>query len=134
MSYAVWQLFGMMQANSASVDVPDYSASRLVSTLSIERLPTEPVGITTVTFSGVNAGSEIRVYLPGGTEATGIETCSDNQVLSWPVYAPESPNNTVTVRIVSMTYKIKELSFTSTVGTVSLPVQQEPDPWYSNPA
>ena len=98
-----------------------------------QSLPTDPVGTTTVTFSGVNANSEIRVYLPDGTEAAGIELCADNQTLVWQVYAAGSPNNTVTVRIVNQQYKIKEFNFTSTVGAVNLPVQQERDKWYSNP-
>lgn len=99
-----------------------------------QSLPDDPVGTTTVTFSGVNAGSEIRVYLPDRTEVAGIETCAANQVLSWSVYAPGSPNNTVTVRIVSMAYKIIEFDFDITVGAVTLPLEQRPDPWYSNPA
>lgn len=110
-----------------------FAVGNLVSLVRQTR-PDDPIGTTTVTFSGVNAGSEIRVYLPDGSVADGIETCSDNQALAWSVYAPGSTNNTVTVRIVNMAYKIKEFSFTSTVGTVSLPIQQEPDPWYSNPA
>lgn len=119
--------------NTVQVYGPGITATRFIG--GVQPMPADmAIGTTTVTFSGVNAGSEIRVYMPDGTEAAGIETCAANQVLSWSVYAPGSPNNTVTVRIVNMAYKIKEFSFTSTVGTVSLPIQQEPDPWYSNPA
>lgn len=96
-------------------------------------LATDPAGITTVTFSGVNAGSEIRVYLPDTTEAAGIETCSTDQVLVWPVYSAGSPNNTVRIVIIHPDYKIKEFNYTSSVGTQSLPIQQERDKWYSNP-
>lgn len=97
------------------------------------RLPTDPIGTTTVTFSGVNASSEIRVYLPDGTAVAGIEDCAADQVLSWSVYSSGSPNNTVTIRIVSTAYKLKEFTYVSAVGATSLPVQQEPDKWYSNP-
>ena len=100
---------------------------------SVAALPTDPIGATTVTFSGVNAGSEIRVYLPDGTETAGVETCDANHVLTWQVYAPGSANNAVTVRIVANAWKIKEFNYTSAVGNVSLPVQQEADKWYSNP-
>lgn len=112
---------GITGATSAGVSV------------SVSRLPTDPIGATTVTFSGVNAGSEIRVYLPDGTEAAGVETCDANHVLTWQVYAPGSANNAVTVRIVANAWKIKEFNYTSAVGNVSLPVQQEADKWYSNP-
>lgn len=100
----------------------------------IERqtLPEDPIGTTTVTFAGVNANSEIRVYLPDGTALAGIEDCAANQVLTWSVYAPGA-NSVVTIRIVNTAYKIKEFDYTPVVGTQSLPIQQEPDKWYSNP-
>lgn len=101
--------------------------------ISRQSLPTDPIGSTTVTFSGVRAGTEIRVYLPDGTELTGTESCDVNHVLTWQVYAAGSANNTVTIRIVNTAYKIKEFDYTSTVGAVSLPVQQELDKWYSDP-
>ncbi len=96
------------------------------------RLPTDPIGNTTVTFSGIQADTEIRVYLPDGTELTGIESCAANQALTWPVYAPGA-NSVVTIRLVNVAYKIKEFDYTPVVGTQSLPVQQEADKWYRNP-
>lgn len=100
---------------------------------SVQKLATDAIGNTQVTFSGINAGTEIRVYLPDGTEVAGIELCAADQVLTWQVYAAGSPNNTVIVRLVHPAYKIKEFSFASSLGAVSLPVQQERDKWYSNP-
>lgn len=102
--------------------------------LGVARLPTDPVGTTTVTFDGVNAGSEIRIYLPDGTEVAGVETCEANHILTWSVYAPGSPNNTVRIVIVHLDYKIKEFIYVSRIGAQSIPVQQEPDKWRSNPA
>ena len=96
------------------------------------RYATDPIGTTTVTFSGVNAGSEIRVYLPDGTALAGVESCDANHVLTWDVY-PAGANSTVTIRIVNTAYRIKEFTYTPTVGAASLPVQQEVDKWYSNP-
>ena len=98
-----------------------------------QRLPTDPIGMTTVVFSGVNAGTEIRVYLPDTTETAGVEGCVANQVLTWPVYASGSPNNEVRVVIVHPQYKIKEFAYSASPGNQSLPVQQELDKWYSNP-
>ena len=95
--------------------------------------PTDPIGTTTVLFDGVNAGSEIRVQLPDGSEAAGVETSTDNPSLSWSVYAAGSANNTVRIVIIHPDYKIKEFSYTSTLGNQSIPGQQEPDKWYSNP-
>lgn len=104
-----------------------------LSPITRQTLATDPVGTTTVTFSGVNSGSEIRVYLPDGTEAAGVESCDADHALSWSVYVPGSARNTVTVRIVNTEYKIKEFSYTAAEGAQTLPVQQELDKWYVNP-
>lgn len=100
---------------------------------SVNRFPTDPVGTTTVTFDGVVAGSEIRVYLPDTTEVSGIESCAAAQALTWSVYAPGSANNTVRIVIIHPDYKIKEFNYVSSVGNQSIPVQPELDKWYSNP-
>ena len=100
---------------------------------SVQTLPTDPVGSAIVTFQGVLANSEIRVYYPDGTEAAGIENCSANQALNWNVYPAGSDNNTVTIRIVALASKIKVFNYTASAGPQSIPVQQEPDKWFSNP-
>ena len=99
-----------------------------------QKLPTDPVGDTTVTFQGVVAGSEIRVYYTDGSDAAGAESCVENQSLLWTVYPPGSQYNTVTIRIVHPDYKIKEFTYTSVLGNQSIPVQMERDKWYSNQA
>lgn len=96
-------------------------------------LPDDPIGTATVTFNGVAAGGEIRVYDPDLNELAGIETCAANQGLTWPVYAPGSPNNEVRIVIIHPDYKIKEFSYASSVGNQSISVQPERDKWYSNP-
>jgi hypothetical protein len=100
---------------------------------STQKLSTDSIGNTTVTFQGINANSEIRVYLPDGTEAAGVELCNANHVLTWGVYSPGSANNTVRVVVVHPDYKIKEFDYTAAAGNASLPIQQELDRWYSNP-
>jgi len=95
------------------------------------RLDTDPVGVCQRTFDGVNAGSEIRVFSPAGTELAGIESCASNQVLTWDVF---SSNNTVRIVIVNELYGIKEFNYLSSVGVASIPIQQEIDKWYKNPA
>ena len=85
---------------------------------------------TTVAFSGVVAGSEIRVYNSAADELAGTESCSADHALTWVIPSPAS----VRVVIIHPDYKIKEFSYSSISGNQSLPVQQEPDKWYSNPA
>lgn len=106
---------------------------RNLVTLSRQALPTDPIGTTSVTFDGVPAGSEIRVYLPDMTEAAGVESCNANHVLTWQIYAAGSPNNTVRIVIIDMAHRIKEFIYTSKPGAQSIPVQAENDRWYSNP-
>lgn len=97
------------------------------------------VGATTVTFSGVVVGSEIHVYLPdgdggsAGTEVAGVESCSANQVLSWPVYAAGSPNNTVWVHIIKRGLRWMKFPYVSKLGTQSIPIFQNTDLGYNNP-
>lgn len=98
-----------------------------------QSLPTDAIGVTNVTFAGVPSGSEIRVQYPDLTDAAGIESCSADQILSWDVFAPGSPNNTVRVVIIDMTHRIQEFYYTSALGNQSIPVQAENDKWYSNP-
>ena len=105
----------------------------------IQRLPTDPVGTTTVTFQGVVAGSEIRVYLPdgpdgsAGTEIAGLDSCAANQQLSWAVYAPGSQNNNVWIHIIKRGLRWQKFSYTSKVGAQSIPIFQNTDLGYNNP-
>ena len=104
------------------------------------RLPTDPIGTTTVTFSGVVAGSEIRVYLPDGpngaadTEVAGLDACVENQQLIWDVYSAGSPNNNVWVHILKRGLRWQKFSYTSKVGAQSIPIFQSTDLGYNNPA
>lgn len=83
---------------------------------------------TTVTFSGVHAGSEIRVYDASGNELAGVESSTANPELTWVLSTGD-----VRVVVVHLDYKIKDFQYTPVAGAVSLPVQQEADSWYSNP-
>jgi len=110
---------------------PGVTATRFVG--GVQPMPADmAIGTTTVTFSGVQAGSEIRVYSPDGTAAAGVETCDADHVLTWPYYGLTAAN-LVTIRIVNTAYKIKEFTYAATLGAASIPVQQELDKWFKNP-
>lgn len=100
----------------------------------VQSWPTDPIGNTTVTFSGVQAGTEIRVYLPDGTEAAGVEECTVDPVLTWPVYAAGSPNNTVFITLLKRGYRWQRFNYHSIVGSQTLPIFQIADLGYSNPS
>jgi len=98
------------------------------------RWSTDAVANTTVTFDGVIAGSEIRVYDASRNELAGIESCAANQQLTWPVYASGSPNNNVYITILLRGYRIMKFHFTSKIGSQNLPIFMITDLGYSNPA
>ena len=108
--------------------------------VSVNRMPNDPIGTTAVTFSGVVAGSEIRVYLPDGpngaadTEVAGLDACVENQQLIWDVYSAGSPNNNVWVHILKRGLRWQKFSYTSKVGAQSIPIFQSTDLGYNNPA
>lgn len=89
-----------------------------------------PVTIS-LSFPGVVSTSEIRIYkVSDGSEVAGVESCSADHEFS----LTYSGDLAVVIRIVHTSYKIKEFNYTITSGDQSLPVQQELDKWYSNPA
>jgi hypothetical protein len=94
------------------------------------KLPTDPIGSATVTFDGVQADSEIRVFL-NGVEVAGIESCAANQVLSWSVY--NILGDSVRIVIASIAYENLNLVITIKKGDSLIPIQQKPDRWYKDP-
>jgi hypothetical protein len=97
------------------------------------RLPTDPLKYVNLTFDGVNANSEIRIYRNSdGSETAGVELCDANHVFSGVPYY--GTGQVCTIRIVHPDYKIKEFSYTIPGVDQTIPIQQELDKWYSNPA
>ena len=103
-------------------------------TMGIVLFPTDPIGTTTVTFSGIASGTEIHVYLPDGTEIAGVESCVANQQLTWPVYAAGSPNNIVYITLIKRGLRWMKFNYQSVIGNQVLPIFQNPDLGYNNPA
>lgn len=97
------------------------------------RFDTDPIGTTAVTFSGVQSGTEIHVYLPDGTEVAGTESCTANQVLTWPVYASGSANNTVAITLIKQGLRWQKFSYTSQPGNQMIPIFPLIDLGFVNP-
>lgn len=112
----------------------DAMATTALEVAYVQRFPTDPIGSCSVTLSGVNAGSEIHVYLPDGTEIAGVESCVENQTLVWSVYPVGSANNTVQITIIKRGLRWQKFSYVSTVGDSSIPIFPQPDLGYNNPA
>lgn len=97
----------------------------------IFRLSTDPIGIVNLTFDGVDADSEIRIYRNlTGEELAGIESCVANQILTVNYYGP---GQTSIIRIIHTVYGILEIPYTIPNVNQIIPIQQRKDRWYNNP-
>jgi hypothetical protein len=101
--------------------------------LSQSRLPDDAVGSVSITFLGIVAGSEVRVFGLDGIERAGVESCSANQVLTLPVFTTGSDSNNVTVHIANFGYALLQFPYTTPGKDQSLPIQMQADPWAVNP-
>ena len=126
----------------STLGVPDFSyvteRGRFYSVVNemyeMQPLPSDPQGVATVMFDGIVAGSEVHVYLPDGTEVAGVESAVEKQILSWPVYAPGSPNNNVSITIIKRGLRWQKFQYASRTGAQTLPIFQITDLGYNNPA
>jgi hypothetical protein len=85
---------------------------------------------TTLTFQGVVAGSEIRIYRNSdNVEIAGVESCDANHAFT----LTTGHGSACTIKIVNLAYRIQYFQYTIPSESVSLPIEQEPDRWYSNP-
>lgn len=116
----------------------EYPINRGVFTTSglvkVERqsLPIDPIGTTTVTFTGALAGTEIHVYLQDGTELAGVESSTANPALTWSVYSP-GLNSTVYITLIKRGYRWQRFDYTPNVGPQSIQIFPLPDLGYNNP-
>lgn len=135
--------FTVIVALGGTVTVPttrrNFEVDHFLS-FALQAYADDPIGTTAVTFDGVIAGSEIRVYLPdgdggsAGTEVAGLDSCVAQQQLTWPVYAGGSPNNTVWIHIIKRGLRWMKFPYASKPGAQSIPIFQNTDLGYNNPA
>ena len=83
---------------------------------------------TTVTFSGVPSGTEIRVYDQSQNELAGVESSLANPSLAWVLTGAD-----VRIVIINLDYVLQEFTYTPVSGSVTLPIQMDDGTWYSNP-
>lgn len=108
-------------------------ASQFGLSVGVFRLPTDPLKYIMLTFDGVKANSEIRIYRNSdGTETAGVELCDANHIFAGVPYY--GTGQVCTVRIIHPQYKIKEFTYTIPSVDQVIPIQQELDKWFKNPA
>ncbi len=94
--------FSARWLSSRAIEVPDYNAGYLNSTVSIERLPSEAAGSMTLTLSGIVVGSAYR-----------IENASDGSLLAQGTAASSSVDVPLSYFIPNRTARIKVRKGTS---------------------
>lgn len=88
---------------------------------------------TTITFDGVPAGTEIRIYDQLGAaavELAGVESSAANPSLT---VTYTGPGQVVWVTVASLTRKLQQFQLTVPAEDTTVPMQMSLDPWYSNP-
>jgi len=126
------RVIGRNVGDTVQIYGPGITATRFVG--GVQPMPSDmAIGQTTVTFDGVQAGTEIRVYKSDGTALVGIEDCAADQVLSWGVFGLTSAN-IIYITLLKRGYRWQRFNYTSVMGAQTLPIFQITDLGYSNPA
>lgn len=116
-------------------DLLDTRGRFLISALvPVERqsLPTDPVGVFTLTLTNLVAGSAIQIEPQAGGAALYTGTAgASTVVVPLQAYAPGSPNNSLRIKVrkgtTSPFYQPFETQATATVGAQTIFVSQIPD-------
>lgn len=85
----------------------------------VQRLPTDPIGSTTVTLTNVVSGSAIRVEEADGTLRESRTVTSSTEAFSLSVYSSGSAKNDLVIKVRKGTAAPKYLPF-ETQATLSL--------------
>jgi len=123
------QLFNTHLMVSRIVDVPDYDATYLNFTTSIERLPSEPISTTTLTLTNVVSGSAWRVEDTADNSQVDAGTASGSTVNASVPWFGTDRTLRIKVRKGTASTYYKPFETQAVVGgsTVSVFISQIPD-------
>lgn len=97
----------------------------------VARLPTDPVGVFSLTLTNLVAGSAVQVETLAGVAVENRTATSDTEVFSIGAYAGGNPANSLRIKVrkgsSSPFYQPWETLATATPGSVSIFVSQIPD-------
>lgn len=104
-----------------------------MTALARQSLATDAVGTVNVSFSGVKAGSEIKLFDQVGELLAGVESAAGTPAFVLSRFSDGSPNNDVRVLIISLSYEVLDFVITLTSANTNIPVFQRKDRNYRNP-
>jgi len=117
---------------SRPVELPGNNQGFLNTTLSIQRLPTEPIGTFTLTLTNVVVGSRVHVEKQNdGTQYYDDVAETSTVIIALSTYGPGSDYNDLRIKVrkgsSATYYKPYETLTTAVVGAQSIYVSQIPD-------
>lgn len=98
-----------------------------------QSLPTDPIATVALSFSGVNTGSEIKIFDKDKVLLDGTETSGTTPAFTLQRYAPGSAYNTVRILIIALGYEVIDFNFVLPTTNTTIPVFQRIDRNYRNP-
>lgn len=128
-------IFWRLPRAAGTLVMPTTRGRFLVSNLcpvSLQLLPTDPVGVFTLTLTNVVVGSRVNIApVAGGATLYNNLAASTTVVIPLSVYSPGNPSNDLRIRVRnasgSPTYKPYETQATAQVGAMSVFVSQVQD-------
>lgn len=124
-------LFDSPMMCSRAIEVPDYNAAMAGMTYSIERLPSESIGVFMLTLTNLVIGSAVNVETQGGAVIEHRAAAASAEVFAIPAYVSGNPANSLRIKVrkgsAAPFYQPWETQAEATVGAQSIFVAQIPD-------
>jgi len=92
-------VFSSPIALSRTIDVPDFNSGYLNNSVSIQRLPDEPIGTTTITLTNLVIGSAIQVETQAGALVENRTADTTTEVFTLNLFAPSSAENDLRIKV-----------------------------------
>ena len=132
MNATVWMIGSSPIASSRTIAVPEFVVTDMARSMTVQRLPTEPVGSHALTLTNVVVGSRVAIRDQANTTTLYDQIAAASTVtIPLPVYSLGSPLNDWRIKIRKATdtpyYRPYETLTTVAVGSSSIYVSQLPD-------
>lgn len=128
----VWLLGVTTYVTSRTIDVPEFVVTQTLNSLTVQRLPDEPIGAFALTLTNLIVGSAIQIEAAGtGEVLVNMAADSTTENIGLSVYAAGSPRNDLRIKVrkgsAAPFYQPYETQATAVVGAQSIHVSQIPD-------
>lgn len=98
-----------------------------------QRLPTDPVGETRITLTGLRPGSDVSVFSRDSSILDARENVTGSVTFTLNRYLSGAPNNTIRFLVLNLSYEVIDFLFEMQAVDSTIPVIQRIDRSYRNP-